>query len=276
MKKLKCTIALCFLICIVEAQSLKGKSILLFTKNGKGYVHDNIAAANHCFDSLSSRFAFKLIKSQDAAVFTTDQLNKTDLIVFASTNNDVFDSESQKLAFRNYVESGGKVLAIHSAIGTERNWTWFKQMLGGTFAWHPHFQPFDLVKIKPQHPSLNHIPARWTHEDECYFNKELYPGTECLLAVDLKTLHPDSTEMAKYIQYKGNYSDIYPISWIHRFDGGLIYLTTLGHHIKEYQGGIFVDYLVDAMKFLTGDSVKFDAHKAYAKDINEPVKNLMR
>lgn len=264
------------MLSIVHGQPLKGKSIILYTKNGKGYVHDNIPAAMHCFDSLSRKFGFTLIKSQDAATFTEQILNKSDLIVFASTNNDVFDTEDQKLAFRHYVEAGGKVLAIHSAIGTERNWTWFKQMLGGTFSWHPHYQPFDLVKINPLHPSLNHLPARWTHEDECYFNKELFPGTECLLSADLNTLHLDSSEISKYNLNKGNYSDIYPISWIHRFDGGLIYLTTLGHHIKEYQGGRFVDYLVDAIQFLVREPIKFDTRKAYAKNFNEPIKNLLK
>ena len=123
-----------FCFAFVAAQSLKGKSVILYTKNGKGYVHDNIPSATKCFDSLSHALGFKLFKSPDATIFTEEQLKKTDLIIFASTNNDVFDTDAQRLSFRHYFEAGGRVLAIHSAIGTERNWTWFKQMLGGTFS----------------------------------------------------------------------------------------------------------------------------------------------
>ena len=89
----------------IEAQSFKGKSFLLYTKNGKGYVHDNIPAANHCFDSLSKVYGFKLIKSQDASVFSELNMKSIDLIIFASTNNDVFDNDAQRLSFRHYVDN---------------------------------------------------------------------------------------------------------------------------------------------------------------------------
>lgn len=260
----------------VAAQSLKGKSVIFYTKNGKGYVHDNISSATKCFDSLSHALGFKLIKSPDATVFTEEQLRKTDLIVFASTNNDVFDTDVQRLSFRHYFEAGGRVLTIHSAIGTERNWTWFKQMLGGTFAWHPHFQPFEVVKLQPQHPTMKHLPAIWTKQDECYFNKELWPGVECILAADLKSLHMDSTETVKFNLNRGTFGDYYPISWVHRFDGGLMYFTSLGHDSKDYQGGIFVDYIVDAMNFLLSTPIKLDYKKAYATGRDEVVKNLKK
>jgi hypothetical protein len=41
-----------------SGQSLKHKDILFYTRNGKGYIHNNIPAAANCFDSLSKVYGF--------------------------------------------------------------------------------------------------------------------------------------------------------------------------------------------------------------------------
>ena len=255
-----------------SGQSLKHKDILFYTSNGKGYIHNNIPAAVNCFDSLSKVYGFNLVKSAEPEIFTQSRLQDFDLIIFASTNNDVFDTDAQRLAFRHYIEAGGKFFGIHSVMGTERNWTWFKQMLGGTFAWHPKFRPFDLVKMDASHPTLSVLPDLWTKEDECYFAKELYPGITGLLSVDLESLHPDTTDLKRIILNKGTYDRYYPISWEQNYDGGAIYITTLGHAISDYQGGTFVNYLVDCMKYMIGKKQKKDFSKAYATNIQDAVK----
>ena len=84
-----------------------------------------------------------------ASVFTEENLKQYTFLLFANTNNDVFDTNEQRLAFRKYIEGGGGFVGLHSAVGTERNWTWFKMMLGGSFAWHPKFQPLTLKVIEP-------------------------------------------------------------------------------------------------------------------------------
>jgi hypothetical protein len=74
------------------------------------------------------------------------------LLLFPSTNNDVFDTDAQRLAFRRYIEAGGGFVGLHSVLGTERNWKWFKHMLGGTFSWHAKFQPFSVRSLTRRIP----------------------------------------------------------------------------------------------------------------------------
>ena len=99
-------------------------------------------AAMSCIQKLGKQFGFKVDTSADASVMTEESLKQYTLLIFASTNNDVFDTDGQSLAFRRYIEAGGGFVGIHSVTGTERNWKWFKTMLGGTFSWHPKFQKF--------------------------------------------------------------------------------------------------------------------------------------
>ncbi len=265
-----------FLICnlVLAAQSLKGKKILLYTKNGAGYVHENIPYALKCFDSLSRMYQFTLISSQDSAYFTDNNLKSIDLIVFASTNNDVFASDAHKLAFRKYIESGGSFFGIHSAIGTERKWTWMKQMMGGSFAWHPKFQPFKLLKLNAGHFTNRHLASEWIKKDECYFNKELYPGYTTTLVVDLQSLKLDSTETIKYTQFRNGFDRYMPISWEQNFDGGRIFMTTLGHDKTDYSEKNFTTYLVDCMNYLLKDYKPKDLSKAYATRFDQVVNFL--
>jgi hypothetical protein len=43
-------------------------------------------------------------------------------LVFSNTNNQIFDTEQQKLAFQRYIQAGGGFVSIHSACGSEREW----------------------------------------------------------------------------------------------------------------------------------------------------------
>ncbi|MDQ6815145.1 MAG: ThuA domain-containing protein, partial [Bacteroidota bacterium] len=117
----------------------KNVKVLVYTKNGPGYVHDNIASAVNCIQKLGKQYGFKVDTSRDATVMTENNLKQYAVLIFPSTNNNVFDTDRQRLAFRHYIEAGGGFVGIHSVTGTERNWKWFKMMLGGTFAWHAKF-----------------------------------------------------------------------------------------------------------------------------------------
>ncbi|WP_240543485.1 ThuA domain-containing protein [Spirosoma foliorum] len=148
---------LCLLLFVVSvgwSQDVNWKKVkvLVYTKNGKGYVHDNIANAVLCIQKLGQQNGFSVDSSSQATVFTEANLKQYTLLIFPSTNNDVFDTDTQRLAFRRYIEAGGGFVGIHSVMGTERNWTWFKRMLGGTFAWHPKFQKFKAEIIDTKHP----------------------------------------------------------------------------------------------------------------------------
>src|SRR5688572_15687902 len=100
----------------------KKLSVLVYSKNGKGYVHASIPDAVNCIQQLGRQYGFKVDTSSNPAVMTRENLKQYKLLVFASTNNDVFDTDDQRLAFRHYMEAGGGLVGIHSVLGTERNW----------------------------------------------------------------------------------------------------------------------------------------------------------
>lgn len=251
----------------------KKVKVLVYTKNGKGYVHDNIPSAVQCIQQLGRLHGFKVDTSSDASVMTDNNLKQYTLLIFPSTNNDVFDTDEQRLAFRRYIEAGGGLVGIHSVTGTERNWKWFKMMLGGTFSWHAKFQKFAVKVIDPSHPSVQGLPKIWEKADECYFAKELYPGPKAILAHDITTLNTsDSAQKNNIIKNAGGYVELYPAAWTHQFDGGHTWVTTLGHDKKDYADPVFVQHIFQGIRYVANQVKPLDYRKAYADSRDTPVR----
>lgn len=253
------------------AVPLKGIKVLVYTKNGKGYVHDNIAASVACIQKLGRDNGFKVDVSDDPAIYTDQSLKQYTLLIFASTNNDVFDTDAQRLAFRRYIEAGGGFVGLHSAVGTERNWTWFKQMLGGSFAWHPPHQKYTVRVIDALHATVKGLPLAWEPAlgDECYFLKEFYPGIKVTAVHDISTLNPrDSVSIKKYA---GSFGSLIPAEWYQHFDGGNIWITTLGHDKEYYQRADFSAHILSGIQYVAMQAVKLDYTRAYADKRNMPV-----
>lgn len=251
-------------------KGLKNLKVLVYTKNGEGYVHDNIPYAVKAIQKLGEEHKFRVTVSDDPAVFTDENLRQYDLLLFSSTNNDVFDTDGQRLAFRKYIQAGGGFVGLHSVVGTERKWEWFKQMVGGTFVWHPKFQKYQLKVIDRAHPSVKNLPSVWEKEDECYFMKEIYPGIKVTMAHDLETL--DQNQKERIDESAVPYSKLYPAVWHQNFDGGHVWISALGHHIKDYEDPVFLQHLIQGMEYVAGQLDKLDYSKAYATSRDTPVK----
>ena len=253
------------------ADKLKNSRVLVYTKNGKGYVHDNIAASVICIQEFGAANKFMVDVSDDPSVFNENNLKKYNLLIFSSTNNDVFDTDDQRLAFRRYIEAGGGFVGVHSVTGTERNWTWFKMMVGETFTWHASFQNFTIKNIDPSHPSMQGVPLKWTKSDECYFGKQVYPGIKVLMMHDLSTLNKKDTQLIT--THSGSFANYFPAVWYQSFEGGNIWVTTLGHDKNNYQEAIFKNHLLQGIKFIANQYKGINYSKAVAMDKDAPLKN---
>lgn len=269
------TIFLCLAASIIvvfsgyAAAPKKGQRVLVYTKNGPGYVHENIPAAVACFQELGKQHQIQVDVSDDPAVFTEANLAQYQALIFTSTNNDVFASDAQRLAFRHYVEAGGGFVGVHSVTGTERKWSWFKMMVGETFSWHAKFQPFRILNIHAAHPSMQGVPMRWEKEDECYFGKELYPGIQVLMMHDLSSLDGKQADLIN--QYSGSFKGYFPAVWTQQFQGGHVWVTTLGHDKANYQEPVYINHVWQGLKFVLDSVKKIDYSKAKSVRYDEGI-----
>ena len=254
--------------CVLHGHGqLKNKHLLIFTKNGKGYVHENIPSSIAALQKLGVENGFTTDTTTNSALFTEANLEKYDAIIFSNTNNDVFDTEDQKVAFMRYIQAGGSFMGIHSASGTERKWKWFKLMLGATFLRHPPFQKFTVHVADKKHPAVKNLSSAWDTDDECYFFKEVNPTVKVLLVSDITNIKesPDGKNVTP-----DAFGNRYPSAWCQEFDGGLVFYTALGHSKDDYSNPVYLAHLIEGLKWLT-DKPKPDFKKATAtsSEINE-------
>lgn len=231
--------------------------LLVYTRNGAGYVHDNIPASIEAIRELAKERRFSVDVSDDPAVFTDLNLQKYHALVFSNTNNVVFDTDAQRVALMRYVQAGGGFVAIHSASGSERKWTWFARLLGGAFSRHAPFQKFAVLAVDRTHPSVAHLPERWEREDECYYLVRMNVNMRILAVNDLTTIQ-DPKE-----QPPATFGDVFPSVWYQEFDGGRQWYTSLGHSKEDYGRADFRQHILGGITAVVR-TAPLDYTRAYA------------
>ena len=231
--------------CDNQVSQLKGKKMLVFIKNGEGYIHDNIQASVDMFIEIGINEHFTVDITKTSDIFASPALQEYDVIVFSNTNNDVFDTQAERDGLVQFVRSGKGVMGVHIACGTEREWDWFKQMMGGTFDFHPQLQEFPVWVVDNLHPSVSGIPSPWVIKEELYVMKEMNPTIRVLMVSDFSS--PDfklSTPMPD------TFGKVFPCVWYNTFDGGRQWFTALGHEKSYYADPIFIHHILGGLKWL--------------------------
>ena len=227
-----------------QNKALEGKKILIYTKNGKGYVHENIATSVETLQNICDEIGVESVVSEDPAIFTSAQMMTFDAVFFSNTNNEAFDNEEQRTAFQNFCKSGKSFGGLHSAIGSERNWPWFWKLIGGSFLRHPPFQTFTVNVSKREHPSTKHLGDHFDLDDECYFIKNINPSFKILLEADLTTVSEKDNNKNPYRPKTA------PLCWYNTLDGGKQWYTALGHSKEMYALPWFQKHLQGGLEYL--------------------------
>jgi type 1 glutamine amidotransferase len=245
-RSLLAAVALC--AALAPAQE---KKILVYSRNytpdGKGYVHDNIAASVAAIRKMGAANGFAVDASDDPTVFTTANLQQYRALIFSNSNNQAFENDFQREAFRACIRAGGGFVGIHSASGSERDWDYYQKVLGAKFKRHPKLQPFTVQVVAPDFPAARGIPASFPWEDECYYVEKLQPGVKPVLVTDpRKIIDPE------FAADPGDLIDgMRPLAWYQTFDGGREFYLALGHK-KDYENPILTRLILGGIQWAMG------------------------
>ena len=119
-------------------QDLGDVAILSFSKTN-GYRHlQSIPASIQMLDELGAENGWQFYHTENAAVFSLENLSRFQLIILNHKSGTVWTDE-QRFALKDYVESGGSLIAQHAAGGDQGyEWNWyFSQVLKAQFVDHP-------------------------------------------------------------------------------------------------------------------------------------------
>ncbi|HEY0743868.1 MAG TPA: ThuA domain-containing protein [Chryseosolibacter sp.] len=240
------------LFCLLLSCSKEKKRVLVFSKT-KGYRHESIPDGKLALIELGKQHEFEVDTTEDASLFTEDNLKKYRAIVFLSTTMDVLDPV-QQAEFKRFIEAGGGFVGIHAAADTEYEWHWYGKLLGAYFKSHPKIQEAKLTKVRPFGP--NTLPDTWTRTDEWYNYKNISDKINIIY----------NLEESSY--QGGENGNSHPIAWYQEFEGGRSFYTGLGHTKESYKDSLFLDHVLQGIEWAMGDS-KLDYGKATTKHVPE-------
>ena len=221
-----------FLFLSVNAQNDK---VLVFTKTA-GYRHESIETGVKTIAELGKQNDFDVTHSEDANVFTEENLSQYRLVIFLSTTGDILNDEQQN-SFEVYIENGGSFMGIHAAADTEYDWPWYGALVGAYFLSHPEKSNAEVVKVDDSFEACKHLPERWSRYDEWYNYKSISPNIRVVLELDEST-------------YEGGKNGLHhPITWYHDFDGGRAFYTGMGHTTESYSEPDFKKLLLGGILY---------------------------
>jgi len=237
------------LFCAAVASAAERK-ILVYTRNytpdGKGYVHENIAASVAAIRKLGAANGFGVDASDNPTVFTTPNLKQYRALIFSNSNNQAFDTDDQRAAFKAFIRAGGGFVGIHSASGSERDWDYYQQVLGAKFKRHPKLQPFTVQVVAPKFPAARGVPGSFEWEDECYYVEKLQPGVKPVLVTDPRKVVDPQFETDPGDLIKG----MRPLAWYQTFDGGREFYLALGHKKEDYENPILIRLILGGIQWV--------------------------
>ncbi len=212
---------------------LCSRRLLVFSKTG-GFRHASIKDGKIALQKLATEHNFRVDFTEDANVFTDENLAHYDAVIFLMTTGTILDM-NQKAAFERYIRAGGGYVGVHSASDTEYDWLWYGGLVGAYFdRIHGHSKIVKAtihVNVRT-HPSTVMLPAIWIRTDEWYnFATNPRGKVNVLMTLDEKS-------------YKGGTMGAdHPIAWYHEYDGGRAWYTALGHTSESYYEPLFLDHL---------------------------------
>ena len=214
----------------IYAVSKAPKKVLIFSLT-KGFRHKSIEKGIEAIKKLASENNFEVTATEDAFFFNDSTLSTYKAVIFLSpTGNNLFN-DIQKAAFQKFIRNGGGFVGIHAATDCNYEWEWYGKMVGGYFTSHPKIQEAKINVLDHKHLSTKHLPEIWMHTDEWYNFKNFNKNVKVLMTVDEKSYQG------------GKMPDFHPIAWHHKFDGGKIFYTALGHTNEDFEDPLFLNHL---------------------------------
>lgn len=218
----------------------KKKKILVFSKTG-GFRHkESIAAGKKYLMELGGKYKFGVDTTENADVFTTENLKQYAAVVFLCTTGNVLNDQQQQ-AFQQYIEKGGGYVGTHSAADTEYDWPWFGELNGAYFKSHPKQQEAVFNVVNQNNIATAHLPKVWKRFDELYNFKWIGTDLNILITIDENS-------------YTGGANgEDHPMAWYHDFDGGRSFYTALGHDNKSWEDPLYLQHVLGGIKYAMGE-----------------------
>src|SRR5262245_44130595 len=215
--------------------------VLVFTR-AVGEQHASTAAGVKAIKDLGREHRFVVNATADPTEFRADRLKQFRAVVFLNTSGDVL-TDAQQAAFEDYYRDGGGFVGIHSAIDTERDWSFLTDVLGARSKGTPVVAQATVKVADRVHVASKSLPEYWQRTDEWTdFDTNVRGRSHVLATVDETT-------------YSGGGMGFdHPVAWCKDFRGGRSFYTAGGHTTAAYADAAFRGHLAGGIEWAAGEA----------------------
>jgi type 1 glutamine amidotransferase len=239
-----CLILFCAAPAWARTEPIKPDTLLIITHT-TGFRHASIEPARAALAKIGAEAGLKVEVSGDPTRFDRP-LEGVAIIALVSTTTDPNKPESEWLtggrreALQGFVRRGGGIVGIHGAADAHYGWDWYGRMIGGRFARHPAGTPTGkLTRTVMDHPAVAALPDTFQHTDEWYWFDDLDPRLQPLLTLDPASVGEQGANPR-------------PLAWAHRFEGGRVFYTALGHTVEAWSNPLVLAHVKGGMLWAAG------------------------
>lgn len=200
-----------------------------------------VEEANKWFPVIARDNGFTYESTSDWSKLNPENLKGYKVILFLDTRP---EAPEQRLAFENYMKSGGGFIGFHfSAFALEgstypNNWPWYNdEFLGcgqyGSNTWRPTSA---VLKVeKKEHPAVKGVLSVFSSAPNEWYRWEkdlrLNPDIEIVLSIDPRSFPLGTGPKPHEIWHEG----YYPVFWTNK-KYKMAY-SNMGHNDMDYEGG---------------------------------------
>ncbi len=234
----------------------------------KGY---NIPYAACAMKTLGAKTgAFESVTSDDLSVFAPQSLKRFDAIVLCNASQKWITPSDDSLAklkalgetpeaveaalqkgFLEWIRSGRGVMAFHYAIGANRHWPEFHEMLGARCGGHPWNEEVGITVEEPGHPLAAAFEGKKTFRlaEEIFQFLDPYARGKLrvLLSIDTKT----TNMQVKWLRRKDD--NDYALAWVKPYGNGRVFYTAIGHRTEIFWNPTLLRFYLAGIQFACGD-----------------------
>jgi type 1 glutamine amidotransferase len=233
----------------------------------KGY---NIPYAVHAMSTLGKKSgAFTPVISQNVTTFLPENLEDFDAIILcnasgswltpsetamrdlASRANSPEDAERLlRESLVNWLRDGGGIMAFHYAIGANRHWPEFKEILGAGYWGHPWNEEIGVDVEEPEHP----LNAAFEGGSKIRVADEIFQFNDPYSRDKLRVLlSVDTTTTNMGVKWVHRDDNDFALAWVKPFGDGRIFYTAFGHRPEIFSNPQMLQFYLDGIQFAVGD-----------------------
>ena len=215
-------------------RDLPHPAILVFEKINGFRDEGSVSAAHEALSAMAKRRGWRLIFTERAGVFNSEDLSRFDAVVWNNVSGDVLTLPERE-SLKTWIGSGGGFAAFHGSAGDPvYMWDWYvDRLIGARFLGHPMGPQFQeaVVRVEDGSPGMTKgLPASWAMTEEWYsFAKSPRgPGVHILARLDETSYSPIG--MGGTNLRMGDH----PIAWTQCIGDGRSFYSAIGHRPQSY------------------------------------------